>query len=113
MPGVRIGRPTFVGDTLLAAAAGAAIGFALLLGLAAAARRGWSEPVGSALESLFVFYLVGLLMRLALHGVHHYVHAEMAPEHENPREDLLRYTRPLLWLGAAGGAAGAVLVRLG
>lgn len=113
VPAVRIGRPTFLKDTVVAALAGAALGALLLALLLAVGRRDWTGPVGDALQSLWIFYGVGLLLRLCLHGMHNYMNAGFAPEHESPRANVIKYSRPLLWLGAGGVTAGTVLLLVG
>lgn len=106
---VRIGRPRFLRDTALAALAGAAIGLLLALVVGGSGFPEWGETLQGAGSSLLIFYLVGLAMRLGLHAVHSHVYRGTDPATEPPREELLRFTRPFLWLGASGAAAAAVL----
>ena len=56
---------------------------------------------------------MGLLLRLCLDGMHNYMNAGFAPEHESPRANVIKYSRPLLWLGAGGVTAGTVLLLVG
>lgn len=106
---VRIGQPRFLRDTALAALAGAAIGLLFALVVGGSGFPEWGETLQGACSSLLIFYFVGLAMRLGLHAIHSHVHRGTDPATEPARDDLLRYTRPFLWLGAAGAAAAAVL----
>lgn len=106
---MRIGRPMFLRDTVLAALAGAAGGLVLALVVAAAGYPEWGEVLHQALSGLGIFYVVALVMRLALHGMYDYANSGTDLTTAAPREQWLRYTRPLLWLGAGGFAAGAII----
>ena len=113
MPAVRIGRPTFLRETVVSVLVGGVVG-ALVLGLFLLTDRGgWAEPFGTTVASLGIFYVVGLLFRLCMHVLHDLAHRGFPPEQEWPREAMLKYSRPALWLGAGGFAAGMVLVLLG
>lgn len=110
---VRVGRPTFLKDTALSLALGAAGGAVVAVVVALAGFPEWGETLLSFLVIGACFYLVGLAIRGLLHAGYAYASHGLSTRHESgpmSRASLLGYSLPWLRFGAGCAGAAAALV---
>ena len=108
---VRFIRPTFLGDTALSLLFGAIGGLVVAVVVALTGYPEWGETLFSMFVVLSGSFVVGLAIRLLLHGMYSYVDRGLDPSPEDgpmSRSRLLASSLP--WLRVGAGAAGAAAV---
>lgn len=106
---VRLGRPTFLGDTALSLVFGATGGLVVTAVVALADFPEWGETLLSFLVVFSGFFPTSLLMRLFLHIGIEYVNHGLDASRDRPRSVYLNYSLLPMRFGAGSAGAAAVL----
>ena len=109
---MRLGRPTFLGDTALSVLLGAVGGLVVAAVVAWAGFPEWGETLLSFLV-VFAFALpLGLALRLVMHWMYESINRGLAPSADEgvlSRASMISYSLPPMRFGAGSAGAAAVL----
>lgn len=109
---VRIGRPTFLKDTALSLAFGAAGGLLVAVVVALTDFPEWGETLLGFLVVFSSALPLGLVIRLMMHWGYESINRGLTPKQDEgvlSRQSFLGYSRPPMRFGAGSVGAAAVL----